>query len=94
MSTLVLVLFCLPVTDSAGSSRLLPRGELLSAVTNMALSDNEIFKLMEVLNQKAGVRHGSWQLVRKQLTSGGTTDDVSFYGQRLTMETNNVHTNC
>ncbi|XP_030272852.1 ribosome-binding protein 1b [Sparus aurata] len=55
-----------PVTDSAGSSRLLPRGELLSAVTNTALSDDEMFKLMEVLNQKAGVRHGSWQLASQK----------------------------
>lgn len=60
------------MTDSAGSSRLLPRGELLSAVTNTALSDDEMFKLMEVLNQKAGVRHGSWQLVHKQLTLAST----------------------
>ncbi|XP_044047409.1 ribosome-binding protein 1b isoform X5 [Siniperca chuatsi] len=50
-----------PVTDSADSS-LLPRGELLSAVSNMTLSDDEMHKLMEVLNQKAGVRQDSWQL--------------------------------
>lgn len=69
---LCFILFCSQVTDSAGSSRLLPRGELLSAVTNTALSDDEMFKLMEVLNQKAGVRHGSWQLVHKQLTLAST----------------------
>ncbi|XP_070771485.1 ribosome-binding protein 1b [Enoplosus armatus] len=50
-----------PVTDSAVSSRL-PYDELLSAVSNMTLRDDEMHKLMEVLNQKAGVRHDSWQL--------------------------------
>ncbi|XP_049899667.1 ribosome-binding protein 1b isoform X3 [Epinephelus moara] len=51
-----------PVTDSAGSSLLLPYSELLFAVSNMALSDDELHKLMEVLNQRANVRHDSWQL--------------------------------
>ncbi|XP_049427118.1 ribosome-binding protein 1b isoform X2 [Epinephelus fuscoguttatus] len=51
-----------PVTDSAGSSLLLPYSKLLFAVSNMALSDDELHKLMEVLNQRANVRHDSWQL--------------------------------
>uniref|UniRef100_A0A8C4EC92 Ribosome binding protein 1b n=1 Tax=Dicentrarchus labrax TaxID=13489 RepID=A0A8C4EC92_DICLA len=48
-----------PVTDSA---LLLPYGELLTAVSSMTLSDDKMHKLMEVLNQKAGVRQDSWQL--------------------------------
>ncbi|XP_073343168.1 ribosome-binding protein 1b isoform X2 [Pagrus major] len=55
-----------PVTDSAKSSHLPPHGELLSAVSNMALSEDEMHKLMEVLNQKAGVRQGSWQLASQR----------------------------
>ncbi|KAK2817632.1 hypothetical protein Q5P01_025823 [Channa striata] len=35
---------------------------LLSAVSNMTLSDDETNNLMDVLNQKAGVQHESWQL--------------------------------
>uniref|UniRef100_A0A3B4XI70 Ribosome binding protein 1b n=1 Tax=Seriola lalandi dorsalis TaxID=1841481 RepID=A0A3B4XI70_SERLL len=50
------------VTEPAAISRLLPYGKLLSAVSNMMLSDDQTHKLMEVLNQKAGVRHDSWQL--------------------------------
>lgn len=53
------------MTGSADSSLPLPYGELLSAVSNMALSDDEMHKLMEVLNQKTGVHHDSWQLVDK-----------------------------
>lgn len=52
------------MTDAANAS-LLPYGELLSAVSNTTLSDDEMNKLMEVLNQKAGVRQDSWQLVDK-----------------------------
>ncbi|XP_029284143.1 ribosome-binding protein 1b isoform X5 [Cottoperca gobio] len=48
-----------PVADS---SQLLPYGELLSAVSNVTLSNDEMHKLIEVLNRKAGVRHDSWQL--------------------------------
>uniref|UniRef100_UPI0037E82327 ribosome-binding protein 1b isoform X2 n=1 Tax=Semicossyphus pulcher TaxID=241346 RepID=UPI0037E82327 len=51
-----------PVTDSADSSTTSPSSELLSAVSNTTLSDEEVHKLMEVLNQKAGVRPDSWQL--------------------------------
>ncbi len=53
------------MTNSADSSLLLSYGELLSTVSNVKLSDDELHKLMEVLNQKAGVRHDSWQLVDK-----------------------------
>lgn len=49
----------------ADSSLVLPYGELLSAVSNRTLSVGEIHKLMEVLNQKAGVHQDSWQLVDK-----------------------------
>ncbi|XP_074487317.1 ribosome-binding protein 1b isoform X2 [Sebastes fasciatus] len=48
-----------PVTDSSVP---LPYGELLSAVSNGTLSDDEMHKLTEVLNQTAGVRQDSWQL--------------------------------
>ncbi|KAI3352229.1 hypothetical protein L3Q82_005576 [Scortum barcoo] len=51
-----------PVIDSADSSLLLLYDKLLSAVSNATLSDDEMHKLMEVLNQRAGVRHDSWQL--------------------------------
>lgn len=47
-------------------SLLLPYGELLSAVSDITLSDDEMHKLMEVLNQKASVRRDSWQLVDKR----------------------------
>ncbi|GAA6225646.1 ribosome-binding protein 1-like [Lates japonicus] len=50
------------VTKPAAASPLLPYTNLLSTVSNMTLSDKEMHKLLEVLNQKAGVRHDSWQL--------------------------------
>ncbi|XP_075938835.1 ribosome-binding protein 1b isoform X3 [Anarhichas minor] len=52
-----------PVTDS---SMMLPYGELLAAVSNATLSDDQTHKLTEVLNQKAGVRHDSWQLANQR----------------------------
>ncbi|XP_038570590.1 ribosome-binding protein 1b isoform X4 [Micropterus salmoides] len=55
-----------PVSNSADSSRPLTYGELLSAVSNMTLSEDEIHKLMKVLNQKAGVRKDSWQLASQK----------------------------
>ncbi|XP_045903200.1 ribosome-binding protein 1b isoform X2 [Micropterus dolomieu] len=55
-----------PVSNSADSSRPLTYGELLSAVSNMTLSEDEIHKLMKVLNQKAGVRQDSWQLASQK----------------------------
>ncbi|XP_071328291.1 ribosome-binding protein 1b isoform X2 [Trachinotus anak] len=51
------------VTEPAPTSPLLPYGELLSAMSNMTLGDDQTHKLMEVLSQKAGVCHDSWQLV-------------------------------
>ncbi|XP_059186205.1 ribosome-binding protein 1b isoform X2 [Centropristis striata] len=49
--------------EPVNSTGVLPLyGELLAAVSAMTLSDHEIHKLIEVLNQKAGVRHDSWQL--------------------------------
>ncbi|XP_041822774.1 ribosome-binding protein 1b isoform X2 [Chelmon rostratus] len=50
----------------ADSSLVLPYGELLSAVSNRTLSVGEIHKLMEVLNQKAGVHQDSWQLASQR----------------------------
>ncbi|KAM6942505.1 ribosome-binding protein 1b isoform 12-T12 [Lycodopsis pacificus] len=52
-----------PVTDS---SMMLPYGELLAAVSNAKLSDDQTHKLTEVLNQKAAVRHDSWQLANQR----------------------------
>lgn len=76
--------------SSADSSPLLPYGELLSAVSNMTLSDDEMHKLMEVLNQKAGVRQESWQLVDKhshntsyKLMLAGSISWLSIYKLKL-----------
>ncbi|XP_034397639.1 ribosome-binding protein 1b isoform X2 [Cyclopterus lumpus] len=52
-----------PVTDSFP---MLPYGELLAAVSNTTLSHDQMHKLTEVLNQKAGVRHDSWQLASQK----------------------------
>ncbi|XP_054460262.1 ribosome-binding protein 1b [Anoplopoma fimbria] len=51
-----------PVTDSS----LLPYAELLATMSNTTLSDDQMHKLMEVLNQKAGVPHDSWQLASQK----------------------------
>lgn len=53
------VVLDLCVTDSP----LLSYADLLSTVSNMMLSDHEASKVIEVLNQKTGVRHCSWELV-------------------------------
>ncbi|CAJ1053347.1 ribosome-binding protein 1b [Xyrichtys novacula] len=51
-----------PVADSVDATRLPPSNELLSTVSAMTLNGDELQKLLEVLNQKAGTCQESWQL--------------------------------
>ncbi|XP_067353111.1 ribosome-binding protein 1b isoform X2 [Channa argus] len=49
-------------TESPVTSPLISYSSLMSAVSNMVLTEDETNKLVEVLNQRAGVHHESWQL--------------------------------
>ncbi|XP_042281494.1 ribosome-binding protein 1b isoform X4 [Thunnus maccoyii] len=51
------------VSSSADASSSLPYGELMSAVSNVTLSDDETHKLMEVLRKKTG---DTWQLASQR----------------------------